>query len=58
LQGGIAYLGCVVTHEEWQGGGIGTLLCLLSLQFALRELGARFVGALFNRAPDLLTITH
>ena len=31
------------TQDEWQGGGIGTLLCLLCLQYALRELGCRFV---------------
>ena len=31
------------TKEEWQGGGLGTLLCLLALQFAVSRLGCRFV---------------
>ena len=34
---------CGQTQEEWQGGGLGTLLCLLSLQYTLHELDCRFV---------------
>eukprot|EP01047_Picozoa_sp_COSAG01_P083936 COSAG01_NODE_17790_length_1124_cov_1.100488_1_plen_247_part_01 len=44
LGGGIAYLGCVVTLDEYQGGGVGTLLCLLCMRRAL-ELRCRFLIA-------------